>query len=333
MTNATTFLESIIGQERAKRKLGNLLAGYTATQYIPNLLYVAPKGQGKTKIARETAKVLHQKDTFDGKGNPQPKPYVEVNASSIKNLKQFWNGVVIPFMADKPVTVFIDEASELPRDVTMALLTIAENNDAKRTTYSYDDYTVDFDWTVQTLLLATSEPQKVFHALADRFEKVELEDYTHDELSRILVKSIKSPIKFKAATLRDIASVLRGNARAAVRMAERIETHAKVNNLKEFTMKDWEVLRYDMGIFPLGLTPIEVNLLRKLTDGPKSLTCLSAKSGMSKEALQRDVELYLQRHSLLEITTEGRTITGEGRNYLTRLDAATAAAAQVAPKK
>lgn len=316
-----TNYDTIIGQERAKRKLINLLAGYTATGFIPNTLFVAPKGQGKTKIARETAKNLTQPGVFDAKGNPAPKTFVEVNASGIKNLKQFWNSVVVPFMADKSVTVFIDEASELPRDVTMALLTITENNDAKKTTYSYDDYTVDFDWTKQTFLFATSEPQKVFHALADRFEKVELEDYSSDELARILVKHIKTPLKFKAATLREISSVLRGNARAAVRMAERIETHAKVLGLKEFTQQNWEALRYDMGIFPLGLTPIEVNLLRKLTDGPKSLTCLSAKSGMTKDALQKDVELYLMRHGLLEVTTEGRTITGEGRNYLSALDA------------
>ena len=47
-----------------------------------------------------------------------------------------------------------------------------------------------------------------------------------------------------------------------------------------------------------------------------SLTHLSAKTGLTKSCVQRDFEMYLQKHSLMEIGRGGRTLTQKGHKYL-----------------
>jgi Holliday junction resolvasome RuvABC ATP-dependent DNA helicase subunit len=46
---------------------------------------------------------------------------------------------------------------------------------------------------------------------------------------------------------------------------------------------------------------------------------LSAKTGISPRAIQKDFEIYLQKHSLMDITTAGRNITAKGLDYLKKL--------------
>ena len=75
-----------------------------------------------------------------------------------------------------------------------------------------------------------------------------------------------------------------------------------------------------MSILPLGLNPIEVQVLRHLSEKKDcSLTHLAAKTGLSKACLQRDFEMYLQKMNLMEITTAGRGITSKGQKYLEQL--------------
>lgn len=325
-----TLFKDIVGQDKPKKELGFYLDSYMRTRMIPNMMIVAPKGQGKTTIARELAKGLVQ---FDDDGRvmevpskldpavlkPKRKPFVEVNCSTLKSVKQFINGLVIPYVQDKDVTLLFDEASEIPRDVTMALLTILNPNPENRTTFSLDEYVCDFDFRRQTFLFATSEIQKVFHALADRLERITLEEYSNAHLAAIVQKGIPN-VECTDNVLLDVATVLRGNARAAQKMAGKITAYLK--GLTAFTPKDWFNLRDVLSIYPLGLNSMEIQILRFLAQNTTgtSLTGLSAKTGMSRESLQKDAELYLQKHNLMEITTTGRIITAKGLEYLKGLD-------------
>lgn len=324
------MFENIIGQESAKKKVEFYLNSSLHTHVFPNAIFTAGKGQGKTTLARETAKGLVE---FDEEGKliqvptksdptktqPKRKPFVEVNCSTIKNVKQFINSIVIPHVQDKSVTVFFDEASEIPKDVSMALLTILNPNPENRTTFSYEEYVCDFDFRKQTFLFATSEPQKVFHALLDRLERVDLEDYTAVDLAKIVKRGAKE-VEFEDAALHDVATVLRGNARAAQMMANRIQQFLRGKT--KFNSKNWKELRDTLGILPLGLNATELAILRHLatTNEGTSLTCLAAKTGLSRDSLQKDYEMYLQRHGLMEITTAGREITARGLEYVRALD-------------
>ena len=148
------------------------------------------------------------------------KRYFEINCSTIKNVKQFFNQLVIPFMQDRDATILFDECSEIPKDVSMALLTILNPNAENRTSFSFEDYTVDFDFRRLSFMFATTETQSVFHALMDRLERVDLEEYSLEEMGKIVNLNLELDIEPKA--LQNIASVLRGNARAAQKWLKRL---------------------------------------------------------------------------------------------------------------
>lgn len=312
----TDVFQKIVGQERAKRKLNFYLRGHQSTGIVPNMLFVAPKGTGKTYLAQEFRKGLIAKE---GEKAGKPKTIVNVNCSTLKSVKQFFNSLIMQYVNDKEVTVLFDEASELPKDVTMALLTILQPNPTNKNSFSYDDYTVDFDFSRQTFLFATSEPHKVFHALVDRLERIDLEDYTHSQLAEIIRRNLPDVMFDDGVLEAHVAPVLRGNARAAQKMANDIRAFLGKNDT--FFAEDWSKMKAELGIHELGLTPLEIQVLRTLAMHKEtSLTRLSAVTGMSKESLQKDVEMFLQRQDLMQITTMGRALTARGIDYLKTID-------------
>ena len=308
--NKPTLFADVVGQNAAKRRMTFYQQCYTKSGMMPNSMIVAQKGGGKTFMAKALGQHLMRE------GEAKAKPFLEINCASLKNIRQFFNNVVIPHMIDKDITILFDEASELPKDMEMGLLTILNPNKNHRNEFAVDDYVVDFDFRRHTFMFATSEPHKVFHALMDRLDRIDLEEYKNDELGEIVSRNLPD-IKFENGLLTNIATVLRGNARAAQKMANNIAIFLKAKRTKKFTNKHWAELKDQLGILPLGLNPIEVQVLRHLSEKKDcSLTHLSAKTGLSKACLQRDFEMYLQKMNLMEITTAGRAITSCGQKYL-----------------
>lgn len=326
----SNIFDNIVGQEKPKKELGFYIDSYLQTRILPHLMIVAPKGQGKTTVARATAKGLVQFDengqTMEVPSKLDPtimrlkkKPFVEVNCATLKNVKQFVNGFLIPYVQDKDVTVFFDEAGEIARDVANALLTILNPNAENRTNFAFDEYVCDFDFRRQSFIFATNEIQKVNPALVDRLERITLEEYTINHLAEIVKRGIPT-VSCEDNVLLDVATVLRGNARAAQKMVGKITSY--LGGRDTFTRQDWDSLRTTLSIYPLGLNSLEIQVLRFLsvTTNGISLTALSAKTGMSRESLQKDVEMHLQKHSLLSIETSGRIITAKGLSYLKAFD-------------
>jgi Holliday junction resolvasome RuvABC ATP-dependent DNA helicase subunit len=311
--NKPTLFADVIGQNAAKRRMTFYQQCYTKSGMMPNSMIVAQKGGGKTFMA----KALGQHLIKDGEA--KAKPFLEINCASLKNIRQFFNNVVIPHMIDKDITILFDEASEMPRDMEMGLLTILNPNKNHRNEFAVDDYVVDFDFRRHTFMFATSEPHKVFHALMDRLDRIDLEEYKNDELGEIVSLNLPD-IKFEKDLLPEIATVLRGNARAAQKMANNIEMFHGTKG--KFSSKLWNELRKILGILPMGLNRIEVQVLRALAQaGECSLTNLAAKTGMTADSLRRDFEMYLQKMSMMRVDRSGRSITAKGRQYLEVLNA------------
>ena len=111
---------SIIGQEAAKKRLSFYVENYASSRFVPNMLFIAPRGCGKTTLAKALAKnlVSFEKDSVE------PKDYIEINCGQIRNLKHFLTVIITRYVHDKEVTLLFDEASELPQDVQMGLLTM-----------------------------------------------------------------------------------------------------------------------------------------------------------------------------------------------------------------
>jgi Holliday junction resolvasome RuvABC ATP-dependent DNA helicase subunit len=295
----------IVGQDKVKKKLNFLLDGYSKTKIIPHLLFVAPRGCGKTLIAQETANIMNRERS------------IIVNCSTIKNVKSFFNQIMLPYVYDKDTTIIFDEASELPRDVTMALLTILNPNQNNSNDFTFDDGTYTFRFNKNSFIFCTTEAQKIFHALLDRLYRVDLEDYSYIDLGRIISKNLEiKNQKIKEDILNEVASVCRGNARQAQSMANQVSSYLASKNSKELDKTGWLEIKDRLSIYPLGLTEIELNVIKLLKEyGELRLTNLSAKTNLTKDMLQKNVELYLMRNHLIEIKPTGRALTKKGHDY------------------
>ena len=232
----------------------------------------------------------------------------------------FFDGVVLPYVDGKDVTILFDEASELPRDLTMALLTITNPNPENMTQFAYEDFVVNFNFRRQTFVFATTEGQSIFHALMDRMERVDLEDYSLEELGQILICGMEG-YDVDADALLKISEVLRGNARAGQKMAIKMKSYMDAKNLTHFQMKDWYEMCKRLAIQPLGLLSKELELLRLLKRKKSTrLMELTAILQLSRGAIQRDYELYLMKQGLIEINPDGRSLTTKGHKYLEKMD-------------
>ena len=306
--------EEIIGQSKAKSRLNFHFDAFVVGEALPSIMFCAPRGFGKTTIAESFgAKV---REVTNG-----TKRVFTVNSAAIKNLKSFWESVVWPHINDRDITLVLDECSELPADVTMALLTMINPNPQNRNSFTYDDMTLDVDLKRQTFIFATTEPHRVFPALMNRCRRIDLESYTYTELSNILRRNAKGII-FGQNVLGHISPTLRGVARQAVMMGQDIRTYLAPLKRTTFGMQDWRALSSQLDVLPLGLTRLELQVLRILeVNRDCSLTRIAATLGMTPSSVQKDLELYLMKSSLLEIGTEGRNLTPQGAQYLKDLDA------------
>ena len=295
----------IVGQEKTKAKLNFLLDGYNQTKIMPHLLFVAPRGCGKTLIAQKTAQIMNREKT------------IIVNCSTIKNVKSFFNQIMLPYVFDKDVTIIFDEASELPRDVTMALLTILNPNQNNMNQFTFDEGTYEFRFNKNSFIFCTTEAQKLFHALLDRLYRVDMQDYSYIELGKIIQGNLKLKNQFiEEDILNEISSVCRGNARQAQSMANQISGYLASKNSNKLTSEGWSDIKGKLSIYPLGLSEIELNVINILKEcGEVRLTNLSAKTNLTKDMLQKNVEMYLMRNNLIEIRPTGRALTKKGHEY------------------
>ena len=244
----------------------------------------------------------------------QPKKYIELNCATIKNLRQFVEMIMIPYMQNEEATFLFDECHMLPKDVTMALLTITNPNKHNSNTFSYEGADIEIDFKKLTFLFATTEPQEVFHALIDRMERIDLDDYSYDELGQILLLNTEK-IKFSGDIVsKHIAPALRGNGRAAQKMATNIKSYVSQNKTKTFKLSDWNELCRILDIMPHGLNKIELRYLRTLhREGTVRLYNLAAKLQMTRSAIQSDAEIYLQKLNFIDVSTHGRALSNDAK--------------------
>ena len=238
---------NVVGQYPAKRKFEFYIKGFERTGIVPNILLTAPKGAGKTMLARAFARNLVIEDVREIDDVLHdvivPKRYLEFNCATIKNLRQFVEQIMVPYMqGGSKATFLFDECHMLPKDVTMALLTITNPNKNNFNTFSYEGSDIDIDFRKLTFIFATTEPQDLFPNFIDCMERIDLDDYSHDELAQILMLNTEG-IKFSGDVVaKHIAPTLRGNGRSAQRMATNIEDYCEQYEVSSFSLKDWNIL-------------------------------------------------------------------------------------------
>jgi len=304
MTKSEMF-EGLIGQETIKTRLEFYTQAQKATGTLPFLLFNGAKGLGKTEFAKSFAKSLG-------------KPCIEINCSTIRNAEQFFDQVFIPAILDREVTVLLDEAHALPKDLENAFLTIFNVEDAKTKRFEFGESSFLFDFSKQTFLFATTELDKLFPPFKDRLTQLDFEPYDGVELGAIIQKKLDW-LSFEKGLINKVSQTVRGNARSAVKRALEIKAYAEVHNKASFNKKDWSKLCGLLGIMPFGINATELQVMRILKDrGACTLQMLCAVTGMSRTALQKEAEIHLLKNGFMKIDGK-REITGKGVKALERI--------------
>tara|TARA_R110001592_G_scaffold200537_2_gene449400 strand:- start:419 stop:1345 length:927 start_codon:yes stop_codon:yes gene_type:complete len=302
------YFPHLIGQDNVKKKLNFYLKAYHATSTCPFLNLVGAKGLGKTLFAKEFAKNLKNKDGAN-------RPFLELNCSTIKNNTQFFEQIFIPLIMNNEITILFDEAHALPKDLTMAFLTIFNTEKTNTKDFTFEDQTFTFDFTKQTFIFATTESDKLFPPLKDRLTTVDFEQYSKDDLSNI-IKLNCDGINFSQDALEALSLTVRGNARNAVMRSKEVALYCESENQNSFGISDYEKLTDLLGILPHGITCTEKQILEILSErGSCKLQTLSAVTGLSPTSLRRDHEIYLLRKNFMQIEGE-RKITNFGKNLI-----------------
>ena len=301
----------MIGQSKTKSVLGFYIDAFEKTEILPHMFIVGQRGQGKTMLATQVAKNLRSKTLG------RVKPMLTINCSTLKNVRQFIEDIVLQYVRDQHITLFFDEVHEMPVPIQTCLLTVLNPNKHNMNTLRFEDYHIEFDFTKVSFIFATTDPQRVITPLKDRCRMIHMEEYQYDELGQI-VKNNSEDLEFDEETLRDIASVCRGNARNATLMAkDNIMQFARRHNVSYIDMNIWGRIKSVLGILPLGLENTELQILKVLKErNICSLTNISAVTGLSSQALRAEFELYPLKHNLIEIAQGGRRLTKQGKEYL-----------------
>lgn len=282
------MFDSLIGQSQLKKKLEFYVQGYKSTSVVPFLMFNGAKGLGKTEFAKQFAKELK-------------KPLLEINCSTIKNNQQFFEQIFMPVVMDNEVTLLFDECHALPKDLVNAFLTVFNTEKGTSKQFEYQGSTFEFNFEKQTYLFATTEPDKLFPPFKDRLDILDFRPYSANELGAILEKKLDF-VSFESGLLDTIADTLRGNARSAVKRSKEISMYCNSKNNPNFSAADWKELCGVLDIHPYGLTNTEIEILHILRDrGHCSLNMLSAATGLSRTAIQRDSEIYLLRKGAMKI--------------------------------
>jgi Holliday junction resolvasome RuvABC ATP-dependent DNA helicase subunit len=298
--------EDLVGQLAVKRQLLFYHDAWKATKRMPNVLLSAPKGTGKTEFAKRFARKL-----TDSEG--KPRPFVEINCGVLKKADDFFEVIYPNKIADRSVTVLFDECHALPNDLETAFLTLFSVNTDKRARLSTaNGFEVVLDFESQSFFFATTESHKVFEPLKNRLDEITFDFYTDEEMGRIF--SGYCNVTVERSVLPKIVNTLRGVARAAVKIADKVNMYCSSKKIARFGAAEWADLCKIVGVLPWGITPLEIRILETLkARGATSLQGLCAATGMSRASL-----LYSGENGLLGLgmldkdATSKRFITAKG---------------------
>ena len=303
------IFNGLIGQENVKKKLSFYLKAFNKTSICPFSNFVGAKGLGKTEFAKSFARNLTNQDG-------SPRPFIEINCSTIKNNEAFFEQIFLPVIANNEVTILLDEAHALPKDLTNAFLTIFNTESNHIKDFHWEEQVFTFNFKKQTFLFATTESDKLFPPLKDRLTTIDFEPYECSELGEILKTKVPD-INFTSDALNQIAKTTRGNARNAVMRAKEIMLFCEAENSPLFDETAFIKFCDTLGVLPHGISCTEKQLLEILSDrGSCTLAMLSAATGLSPSSIRADHEQYLLRKNFMRIDGK-RKITPQGEKVLT----------------
>lgn len=307
-------LNELIGQKSVKRHLAFMKQGFTATGRIPNLLFAAPAGAGKTEFAKRFSAQLTNSDG-------STRPFVEINCGSLKKARDFFEVIYPHKIADRDVNVLFDECHALPTGLETQFLTLfAVNKSSKASIDTEEGSVVELDFKRQSYIFATTETDKIFHPLKERLDEITFDYYSEDDMRKMLALKVDAQLHEDVYPL--IIPTVRSIPRRVVKLSEKINMYSAFNGTAVIDPTHWAKVCYNIGMLPYGITKNELFVLQLLRSrGEQSLQALTASTGLSRSALMYDVENGLMKMGFMEKGSNSkRLITARGLGALTEAE-------------
>lgn len=303
--------DSLLGQNKLKNKLNFHINSQHKTGYLPFIMFHASRGSGKTTAARTLARNLKNKD-----GTSRRR--IEINGVSLQSVGKVVDEVIVPYVAnDQEIVIFIDEVAECSDKVIAFLLSVLQPDISNRSTVTYQGVAYDFNFHNFNLICATTNGEQLRDAFKSRFKKIEIEPYNEEALIQILYKNSEG-IQYLDNVEKEIVSIARESPREVVLISKDINQYVKYYGTHTFSHNDWDDFVNYFDIKPYGCTIQEIELLKYLATGPKTLTSISGKLCLDVATVRREVELFLLSNNFIVIDGK-RHITNLGIGILKKL--------------
>jgi Holliday junction resolvasome RuvABC ATP-dependent DNA helicase subunit len=310
--------DKIVGQNRIKHILSaSINAADDGRGDLIQPLVLAPKGTGKTQIVNGYMDALESREF---------KVLRYSSPSEIRLAGEGWDEFVDTVNDyDTPYAIFFDEIHEIWDDNTrnMRILfaflrkALDRTNEGRTLTFS-DSFTTQFDRKKNVICGTTNYPSRMDEAVVDRFDKIELDLYSENELKEILAIMLESEGMDVESdlVLRLIANCGRGTARPIKNIVRQLVT---LYGTEEPISYENALLALKLlSLFPKGLTKSEVDLLTLAQHHPIRDNQFLAMNPKTDPSDLRFSKGYLTSPTVnfVSQTSQGMVTTSRGKAYL-----------------
>lgn len=265
---------------------------------LDHCLFYSPPGVGKTSIAKIIANELKTNIKI-------------IQGPEIKEKTDLIN--ILHSIKENDV-LFIDEIHSIDSSCYELLYSVMEDfvfniNIGKE----FNAKIISLSIPKFTLIGATTKLGNLPDPFEERFGIVErIEEYKDKEIFLVLKYTAKKcEIDIDDEILKIISQHSKGIPRNSKRILSRFYDHYNIEKNKPL-----EILK-KIGIYTLGLNNIDLNYLRVLFKNKRmGLKTISQILNIDEKTIQNKIEPFLIKMNLISKTTNGRSITNEGINYL-----------------